>query len=199
MALTQPPHRPRALLASAAVTAIAATALVATVAPAEAKPASITTSYTCGTPVGPQTVSGTTSVNLPTRVKVGKKLADRPVHVRVTVPAEFVAAARMFGITAISGRATRASYRVGAQKIPLTKLVLPRTTLPASGPLTLKATGVAKGFRLTKAGTYAVQVPASFRIQAADQDGRTFPGGPLPCTLASGAPSKLGTITAVAP
>jgi hypothetical protein len=194
-ALMSNPRRLPTWLASAAVATIAATALVATVPAAEARPSSITTSYACSTPFGPQTVSGTTSVNLPAKVRRGDKVADRRVQVQVVLPAAVVAAARDFlGVTAISGKATNAFYRVGAKKIALTRLVLPRTALPARGPLTLKATGVAKGFRLTSPGTYAVKVPLSFRLHAADQHGQPIPGTPLVCSLASGAPSKLGTI-----
>ena len=59
-------------------------------------------------------------------------MPDRQVRVRVVVPAEFVAAMPQYlGVTAISGKATNASYRVGAKKVPLTGLVLPRTQLPA--------------------------------------------------------------------
>jgi hypothetical protein len=192
-----PRRLPAWLAGPAALTAVVA-ALVASGPAAQATPASITTSYTCPTPFGPQTVTGTTSVNLPASVAAGQKVRDRQVKVRVVIPAAFVRAARGFlGITAISGKATEASYRVGAKKVPLTGLVLPRTALPASGPLTLKATGIAKGFRLANPGTYAVKVPLSFRLHAADQDGEPIPGTPLSCTLAPGAPSKLGSIKVV--
>ncbi len=192
------PRRLHTWMVAAAISTIAATALVAAGPAAEAKPASITTSYACATPFGPQTVAGTTSVNLPARVRSGDKVSDRRVQVRVVVPAAFVAAAREFlGVTAISGKATDAFYRVGAKKVALTGLRLPRTALPARGPLTLRATGVAKGFQLTKPGTYAVKVPLSFRLHAANQDGEPIPGTPLSCSLASGAPSKLGTIKVV--
>ncbi len=190
--------RLHAVLATAIVSALVATALVLSGPAAVAKPASITTSYTCATPFGPQTVTGTTSVNLPARVAAGQKVRDRQVQVRVVIPAAFVRAARDYlGITAISGKATDASYRVGAKKVALTGLVLPRTALPASGPLTLEATGTAKGFRIANPGTYAVKVPLSFRLHAANQDGEPIPGTPLSCSLAPGAPSKLGSIKVV--
>ena len=101
------------------------------------------------------------------------------------------------GVTAISGKATKASYRIGAKKVPLTGLVLPETRLPARGSVTLMATGTAKGFTLSNPGTYAVKVPLSFRLHAANQDGEPIPGTPLSCALASGAPSKLGSIKVV--
>ncbi len=191
-------RRLHALLTTATVTAIAVTAFVTSVPAAEAKPASITTSYVCGSPFGNQVVSGTSTVNLPAKVRSGTKLAERPVRIRMVLPAAIVSAMRdILGITAISGKATGASYTVGNKLVPLTNLVLPRTPLPARGPVTLNATGVAKGFRLTRAGTYAVKVPTSFRLYAYNQAGQAIPGSPLSCTLASGAPSKLGTITVV--
>jgi hypothetical protein len=162
-----------------------------------AKPASITTSYGC-TPFDQYPVTGTTSVNLPAQVAAGRQVPDRRVQVRVVVPAAIVAAMRQYlGVTAISGKATNASYRVGVKKVALTGLVLPRTALPARGSVTLTATGTAKGFRLSNPGTYSVKVPRTFRLHAANQDGEPIPGTPLSCSLASGAPSKLGTIKVV--
>ena len=176
---------------------VATTALVVSGPAAVAKPASITTSYGCA-PFDQYPVTGTTSVNLPAQVTAGRQVPDRQVKVRVTVPAQIVAAMRQYlGVTALSGKATKASYRIGSKKVALTGLVLPETRLPRQGSVTLTATGTAKGFTLSNPGTYAVKVPLSFRLFAANQDGEPIPGTPLSCTLASGAPSKLGSIKVV--
>lgn len=190
-------HRPHAVLATAIVSTVVAAALVLSGPAAVAKPASITTSYGCA-PFDQYPVTGTISVNLPAQVRAGRQVPDRQVQVRVKVPAEIVAAMRQYlGVTALSGKATKAAYRVGAKKVPLTGLVLPETRLPARGSVTLVATGTAKSFTLSNPGTYAVKVPLSFRLRAANQDGEPIPGTPLSCALASGAPSKLSSIKVV--
>ena len=61
--------------------------------------------------------------------------------------------------------------------------------------MTLKAKGVAGGFKAPKKpGTYAVKVPASFTFTAIDGSGAVIGGSGFPCSLADGAPSRLGTL-----
>lgn len=187
-------------LAALAATALAATTLVAA-APAhaqtQAKPASLKTNYTCEASVlGAQDVGVTIRIDLPTKVKKGKAVASRPVNMSVVLPASLVDPLRdILGVDELSGDATAIKYAVGSQKIPLKNVKLAPTTVPDSGPMTLKAKGVAGGFKAPKKpGTAVVKVPSSFTFTARDSDGSVIGGSGFPCALTDGAPSKLGSI-----
>lgn len=187
----------RTITTLAATTALAATVLVAAPS-AEAKPVSLKSSYTCATALGDQTLTVTTKMNLPTKVKKGKKVPDSTVKMVVVVPETLVTPMRdILGITALSGSATDIKYSVGTKKIPLVKVKIPRTDVPASGSMTLRGSGIAKGFTLKKTGTYAVKIPKDFMFNALDQNGDPAPSSPFPCALSDGAPAKLGSIKVV--
>ena len=187
---------PARIIAAFATTAALATSTVLVAgSPAEAKPASLESSYVCATALGDQTMAVTIKIDLPTKVKKGTKVKDRPVNMVVVVPESLVTPMRdVLGITALSGSASDIKYSVGSTKVPLAKVKIPRTDVPDSGPMTLKAKGIAKGFTLKKPGTYAVKIPKSFTFNAKNPDGATVPSSPFTCGLADGAPSKLGTI-----
>ncbi|RYI99257.1 MAG: hypothetical protein EON52_26295 [Actinomycetales bacterium] len=69
------------------------------------------------------------------------------------------------------------------------------TAVPDSGPMTLKAKGVAGGFKApAKPGALTVKVPSTFTFTARDASGAAIGGSGFPCSLADGAPSKLGSI-----
>lgn len=185
------PARLAALGATAAL--VGGTALVA--APAEAKPASLKSSYTCTTALGDQTMAVTVKLDLPTKVKRKKPVADRPVKMTVVIPESLVTPMRdVLGISALSGSASDITYSVGSKKVPLANVTIPRTDVPDSGTMTLQARGTAKGFKLKKPGKYVVKIPSSFTFNADNQDGQPVPSSPFPCSVANGAPTKLGTI-----
>ena len=185
------PARLAALGATAAL--VGGTFLVA--APAEAKPVSLKSSYTCATALGDQTMAVTIKIDLPTKVKRKKPVASRPVKMTVVIPESLVTPMRdILGITALSGSASDITYSVGAKSVALANVKIPRTDVPDSGTMTLQASGTAKGFKLTKPGKYVVKIPTSFTFNADNQDGQPVPSSPFPCSVADGAPTKLGTI-----
>ncbi len=185
------PARLAALGATAAL--VGGTALVA--APAEAKPVSLKSSYTCTTALGDQTMAVTIKIDLPTKVKRKKAVADRPVRMTVVIPESLVTPMRdILGISALSGSASDITYSVGSKKVALAGVTIPRTDVPDSGAMTLQARGMAKGFKLKKPGKYVVKIPSSFTFNADNQDGQPVPSSPFPCSVADGAPTKLGTI-----
>jgi len=185
----------RTLATLAATSVVAATVLVGAPA-AEAKPVSLKSRYTCATAVGEQTLPVTIKLDLPTKVKKGKKVADSKAKMVVVVPESLVTPLRdILGVSALSGTATAIKYSVGSKKVPLAKVKVPRTAVPDSGSMTLRGSGVAKGFTLKKPGKYTVRIPKSFTFNPKNQDGDALPS--FPCTLAAGAPSKIGTIKVV--
>jgi hypothetical protein len=70
--------------------------------------------------------------------------------------------------------------------------------VPDSGGMTLKAKGIANGFKAPKKpGSYVVSIPKAFTFNALNQDGQPVPTSPFPCAVADGAPTKLGTLKVV--
>lgn len=192
------PSRLRRTVAPALVSVAAATALVVPVlsSPAEAAPASLATTYSCATGFGTESSDVRLSADFPSAVASGSTVDARRVGFSVTVPPRFVGYLRQFGVKSVSGRGSKASYRVGSAKHPLRKLRLPQTDVPASGAMVLKGKGVASAFTAPSAGSYAVRVPTSFTatMKATTSSGDTQTID-LSCSLAKGAPSRLGTLT----
>jgi len=179
-------------------TALVAGTVVATASAADAKPVSLKSSYTCATALGDQAMAVTVKIDLPTKVKRNKAVASRPVKMTVVVPESLVTPMRdVLGISALSGSASDIAYRVGAKKVPLTNVTIPRTDVPASGAMTLKASGTAQGFKLKKPGKYVIRIPGSFTFNANNQDDQPVPSSPFACTVGEGAPTKLGTLKVV--
>lgn len=195
MSIRMPARLAPRLAALGASAALAGGTFLVAAPAAEAAPVSLKSSYTCGTALGDQTMAVTIKIDLPAKVKRGKPVASRPVKMTVVVPETLVTPMRdVLGITALSGSANDIRYSVGAKKVPLANVKIPRTDVPDSGAMTLHASGTAKGFRLTKPGRYVVKIPTSFTFNAANQDGQPVPSSPFPCTVADGAPTKLGVI-----
>ena len=187
------------LAAGGAVAALAATTVLVATPSAEARPATLRSSYSCATALGPQVMKVTIRLNLPPKVKRGKKVAARPVNLTVVVPASLVDPMRdLLGISALSGSASSIRYTVGSKSVPLTKVRIPKTTVPKSGAMVLRAKGVAGAFKAPKKrGRYVVRIPKSFVFNANNQNGQPVPSSPFTCTVAKGAPTKLGTIRVV--
>lgn len=117
----------------------------------------------------------------------------------VVVPESLVTPMRdVLGIKALSGSASSIKYQVGAKKVALSNVKIPRTTVPKSGSMVLKAKGTAGGFKAPKkTGRLTVSIPRSFVFNASNQDGQPVPSSPFTCSVASGAPTKLGSIKVV--
>ena len=196
--LSKSAHMSRLAAIGATAALAAGTVLVAAPA-AQARPISLKTNYACETVLGDQAMKVTIKMDLPAKVKRGSKVKARPVNMTVVVPESLVTPMRdILGITALSGSASAIKYSVGSQKIPLSKVKIPLTTVPDSGSMTLKAKGVANGFKAPKKpGTYTVRIPKSFTFNANNQDGDPVPSSPFPCSVPSGSPTKLGTLKVV--
>ena len=187
-------------LAALAATALVSTALVGAAPAAQAKKASVKTTYTCEASVlGAQDVGVVIKLNMPAKVKKGKPVAKRAVNMNVTLPESLVGPLRdLLGVEELSGNASKIKYSVGSTKIPLSKVKLAKTAVPDSGPMTLKAKGVANGFKAPKKpGTYVIKAPGTFTFTARDGSGSVIGGSGFPCSLADGAPAKLGSIKVV--
>ena len=151
----------RTFAAVAATTALAASTVLVGTGAAEAKPASLKSTYTCEASVlGDQDVAVTTKIDLPATVKKGQRVADRVVKMTVVLPETLVSPLRdLLGVSELSGTATKIKYSVGSAQIPLKKVKLAPTPVPDSGPMTLRAKGIAQGFTIKKPGTYTVKIP----------------------------------------
>ena len=182
----------RSLAATGTAAALGLGGVLVAATPADA--ASLTTSYTCGTLVGDKTFAVTIRLRLPASVVTGSRVKARPVHATLTLPADVVAGLRFIGVTEISGTATKMFYRVGKKSVGMKNVKLAKTPVPASGPMPIKADGTAKAFIAPAPGRYAIKVPKSFLFNGVDQNGEPLPGSPISCSLASGAPAKIGTL-----
>ncbi len=187
------------IAAGGATVALAATTVLVAAPSADAKPATLKSSYSCATVLGAQKMAVTVKLNLPAKVKRGKRVAARPVNLTVVVPESLVSPMRdLLGISALSGSASSIKYTVGAKKVALSKVRIPRTAVPASGSMVLKATGVAGGFKAPKKrGKLVVRIPRSFVFNASNQNGQAVPSSPFTCTIVKGAPTRLGAIKVV--
>lgn len=184
----------------------------ATAAPAEAVTRSLTTSYSCtastaaGT-FGPETASGTISVNLPRQIGVGTRLRARPITITVDIPEAMVDQMRDYNIDSFQGSSDDASYRLKRRGIPVVKrpindLVLPETQVPATGGMTVVGTGTAAGYTFQRTGRWSVLVPKSFTANGTVHAAGPFPpagnyNADISCTLASGAEARIATIRVV--
>lgn len=166
-------------------------------APAYAELRKLTTTYDCDAGLfGSGSSAVTVKVDLPGRVRAGREVDSRRITFRIVVPEELVDQLRG-NAEAISATAT-AKYRVGAKRIPIRNLRIPRTDVPAEGAMVIRGSGRAAAFTIDEPGRYAVKVP---RGLAADVTAYLSSGGeftvPMSCALAAGAPAKLATLRVV--
>ena len=184
--------------AAGATAALAAGTVLVAMPAADAKPASLKSSYTCDTALGAQTMAITAKLDTPNKVKKGKKVGDRAVKMTVVIPESLVTPMRdVLGIEKLSGEATAIKYAVGSKKLPLKNVKFPETDVPDSGSMTVRAKGVASGFKLKKPGKYAITIPKSFTLNAYNQNGDPVPTSPFPCSRDAAAPSKIDSIKVV--
>lgn len=192
---SSPSARLIARLSAGLASGLVAVALVPAVPAVAAKGAvTLTSTYTCESPAGSGSSQVRIATSLPGSVKAGSRVKARALQASITVPPELVDYLRQYGVESISGSVKDARYRVGAKKVGLTT-VLPTTPVPASGGMTLRGKGRAGAFSIATPGTYAVRIPASFVAKVTART-RSFGDvrAALTCTLAKGAPSKLGSL-----
>jgi hypothetical protein len=185
---------------SLAVTLVASLTLLVTgslaPAPAFSVAKKLTTSYTCTSDYGSGTSAVTVAVDLPRRSKVGRKLKARPIDLSMMVPEEMVAELRRYGVDAVSGSSSDAAYRIRKRTRPIRDLVLPRTAVPATGPMTLVGSGRAAAYRFKARGKHPVRVPLAFTAHATAH-GVDYFGDvavELSCTLNQGAAQRIAVI-----
>ncbi|GAA4691767.1 DUF6801 domain-containing protein [Nocardioides conyzicola] len=176
--------------------ALAAAAVLVAAPAAEAKTASLKSSYSCQTDFGAQEVGVTTTMVLPAKVKKNKLVAAKPVKLLVVIPESLATLMRTVGITSLSGSASGVKASVGTTKVAVKGVKFPATNVPASGPMKIKAAGTASAFKIKKPGTYVVSIPKSFKFTAKDQNGNPLLNN-APCTVVKGAPTKLGKLKVV--
>lgn len=181
------------LAALGAAAAVGSVALVSVGAPAEAA-ASGKATYTCSTVVGDQTLAVTTKIALPAKAKKGTVVKGKKVTLTVVLPESLVGALNAIGVKELSGTASGVKAKVGSTGVALQNVGFKATKVPASGTMTVKATGKTAAFTLKKPGTYAISLPTKFKFTSTDQNGGTLTDK-APCSLDSGQKKKIGTIT----
>lgn len=182
----------RAAAFGAALT-LGAGAFVVAAPAAEAKGSSVTSSYSCATDFGLQTLTVKTKVNLPAKVKKGKKIGAKPVTLSVALPQGLSDGLRLFGVTSLSGSASGVKAKAGKTTIKISGITFTDAPVPATGPMTFKAKGKTVPVKFKKVGRFTINVPKSFKFSSADQAGGALTTK-APCTLVAGSPAKLGTI-----
>jgi len=133
-------------------------ALLVGTSPARAELRTLRTSYHCDAgSFGSGRSAVTVKVDLPDRARAGVRVDARRITFRIVVPDALVE--RMRGSArAVSATAT-AKYRVGAMRVPIRNLTIPRTAVPAEGNMVLRGSGRAGAFTIDEPGRYAVKVP----------------------------------------
>lgn len=174
-------------------------ALLVGTSPARAELRTLTTTYNCDAgSFGSGSSAVTVRVDIPNRVRAGVQVDARRITFRIVVPDELVQQMRDNSVDAISATAT-AKYRVGAKRVPIRNLTIPRTEVPAEGDMVIRGSGRAGAFTINEPGRYAVKVPKGLAAEV------TAYGVPIvgqittdmTCALATGAPAKLATLRVV--
>lgn len=166
-------------------------------APAHAELRTLTTTYDCDSSQGGGSSAVTIKVDVPKRVRAGVKVDARRISFKIVIPDELADQLRN-NADEVSATGT-AKYRVGAKRIPIRNLTIPRTDIPADGDIVIRGSGRAAGFTINEPGRYAVKVPKGI---AADVTAYGVPivgqiTVPVTCTLAAGAPARLATLRVV--
>ncbi|HTW14571.1 MAG TPA: DUF6801 domain-containing protein [Nocardioides sp.] len=179
------------IAALGAAAAVGSAALVAVSPSAQAVSGSA--SYTCGTSLGPQTLTVKTKVPLPKKVRKGTKVGAKKVTLTVVLPEGLTAGLRGLGVTSLSGTAKGAKIKIGATKVRLKGIAFTDQKVPASGTMKIRATGKTAPVKLRKRGAQAVTIPRSFKFSASDQNGGALISNST-CALDKGERAKIGTV-----
>lgn len=180
-----------------AATALAAAGLVGSAATSAtaAKKAPLVTTYSCDAIGNQFDLPVTLSTKLPTKVKAGKKVTPKGLTFEVAVPASLADAAVGFFQATELGGTLAGDATAGKTKIALsgTSDLVEIAAPPVD--MTLPGTGKTGAFKIAKPGTYTIKAPTSLTfIPLKDGGAELSPGFSIPCVLADGAPSKLGSI-----
>jgi hypothetical protein len=187
-----------------ALIALVCTMLVGFGDPAGAVVRELRTSYRCtatasGIDLGAGRARATVRVNLPRQVQVGARIAARDIRFRVRVPSAILDQARTLGVDAVDAASDDAYYRIKRQRKAVRNLTVPRTDVPADGPMVLVGTGRASGHTFDEVGRYPIRLPLAFTAS-----GTAYGAGPgvdqpfeLACRLVPDAPERIATIRVV--
>ena len=185
------------LLVAACVTAL--TVLTVGAASARAAEASLTLSYSCAFPlIGSQSVAVTYGEDLPGSVTRGVPASPVGATADITVPPVVVAGLALVGAATVSGSAAGDELVAdGAARFSgSVHYTVPATHVPASGALTLRATGTFPSVTFPDAGTAHLMVGnLTLTLTPRDAKGRPAAIGTFTasCTVQPGQYSVLGS------
>ena len=187
------------LAAVGGTAALAATTVLVAAPAAEAKPASLQSSYTCATALGAQTMGVTIKLDLPGKVKKGKKVAARPVKMTVVVPETLVTPMRdLLGISALSGLGEQHQVPGRQAAGAAEEREHPEDAGPGQRPDDPQGEGRRRRVQgAEEEGQARRQHPEVVHVQREQPRRPAGASSPFSCSVASGAPTKLGSIKVV--
>lgn len=133
------------------------------------------------------------SADLPATIKVGEKVKGPKFNVDVTTSTGIADTLRgVLQAKSVSGTA-EATYNASVNM--KANLTVPKTAVPASGPITTKASGTGEDLTGTRAGDVVVTAGNfSVKLDVEKQDGSVQKDVDVTCTLKTGQNAKLATI-----
>lgn len=158
------------------------------VAPAQAAG----TSYDCTTTGGALTFPVTASNPFQGVYEPGQSVASKPMSMNVQVVDSVLGIIKLLvpGITEISGTLSNGALGVGGQSVALQDMTIPSTPVPATGGMSLVASGTTAPFTAPSTpGSYPVTFPSGFDFQP------SFFPTPIPCATTPNASTALGTMS----
>ncbi|GAB3487927.1 hypothetical protein FB471_4011 [Amycolatopsis cihanbeyliensis] len=159
--------------------------------------------YTCTFPlVGPQPVTATVSVDLPTSAAVGERIQPTGLAIDFTLSENIVTAFRLIGAATMEADGVAdVDVAFGGRTLTMgvPNLKAPKQDIPASGPMSSSMTGPMPSFILYEPGSLEIGAGQQFFASATalDENGNdTALGNPIdiPCTQDAGQDAHLGTI-----
>jgi uncharacterized protein DUF6801 len=159
--------------------------------------------YSCEFPIiGPQDVTGTVSVDLPTSAGTGERIQPNNFKIDVTLSANIVQAFRLIGAKTVEADAwADVDVAFGGRSLTfgVPNLHAPKQEIPASGTMSFSITGPMPSFILNTAGTLELAAGQVFHadVTALDANGQpTGLGNPIPvdCQQKPGQDPSLGAI-----
>lgn len=190
-------------VASSAVGLVTATGVACGIAggagagPAVAAPASRTLNYTCSFQSITQHATVTMDADVPGSAVVGKPTRRFTIHAGAPVSAAATSGLKWFGAKTVEGTVDARARVVAPQghedvTVPFT---VPRTGIPESGPLHVKATGTAPSRTFSRPGKARITVgDLVLHVVPRDANGKVTAGrSDVPCKLDPGQDNVVAT------
>lgn len=176
----------------------AASLVVTALAAVPAGAASGNLVFVCNTVLGDREFPTVADTNLPATVAAGTS-TPTTVTAQVTIPDDVRSAVySLFGARNVSGTATVKATQNGAA-LPDIATTVASTPVPASGPVTVTATGAGPVFAPTAAGTYTLQaVSYTASLVFTRADGSAAYTANVSCTPKATTPAQDLTVDSVA-